>query len=94
MPFLSLSNVVVFYYYLRLAILHSFPTHFVRVINTDHNKAEKYFPPTSSHKTLANNKRVEQSHETPPVWKMCPTASHEDEPLSSGSDYHHVPYCL
>lgn len=37
MPFLSLSNVVGFYY-LRLAILHSFPTHFVRVINTDHNK--------------------------------------------------------
>lgn len=49
------------FYYLRLAILHSFPTHFVKVINTDHHKAEKYFwkyqavqnfPLTSSRKTL------------------------------------------
>jgi len=52
---------VMLLYYLKLATLHSFPTHFVWVRNSDHHKAEKYFwkyqnaqnfPPAWPHATL------------------------------------------
>lgn len=88
------------FYYLRLAILH-FPTHFVKVINTDHQniKLKNIFEISlckTSHllhliTVFMKTRRIELSYEALHGWRVCPTASNGAKLLSSASNTMHVP---